>query len=330
MIFEKKNKKRIALLTSGGDAPGMNASIRSVVRAAVYNGLDVFGVYRGFAGIIDGEMKQLNARSVSNIITEGGTILKTSRCPGFMTREGQKKAVAQLKKHKIDCLIVIGGNGSFHGAQALGSVWGIDVIGIPGTIDNDLNGTDYTLGADTAVNTALQAIDKIRDTVHSMERIFIVEVMGRHEGFIAIRCGLTGGAEDIVVPEIEYDINSMCDDIRKGREKGKMNWIIVVAEGVTTAEDFAEKIRGNTGFEVRSITLGHIQRGGSPTAMDRLLGLRFGAAAVDAFLKGEKGKMVGVEADEIVLTSFELACEKCEKKMNLDRELLKLTRMLAI
>ena len=322
--------KKIALLTSGGDAPGMNAAIRSVVRTAVYNNLEVYGVHRGYAGLIEGDFIAMNARSVSNIITQGGTILKTSRCEEFKTREGQGKAATQLKKYKIDGLIVIGGNGSFCGAHILAKDWGVKVIGIPGTIDNDLSGTDYTIGADTAVNTALSAMDKIRDTVHSMERIFVVEVMGREEGFIAIRVGLTGGAEDILVPDTEYNIDDMCDEIRKGRKKGKVSWIIVVSEGVASAKDVAQLIYENTGFEVRYITLGHVQRGGSPTAMDRILGLRFGAAAVEALLRGETDKMVGVEADKVILTDFENACRRSSKKLGLDRELYKLTKMLSI
>ncbi len=322
--------RRIALLTSGGDAPGMNAAIRSVVRTAVYNKLEIYGIRRGYAGLIEGDFIEMNPRSVSNIITRGGTILKTSRCEEFKTEEGQKKAVSQLKRHKIDGLIVIGGNGSFRGAHRLKKDWGIKVIGVPGTIDNDITGTDYTIGADTAVNTALGAIDKIRDTVHSMERIFIVEVMGREEGFIAIRVGLTGGAEDIIVPDTEYNIEDMCDDILEGREKGKISWIIVVSEGVASAKDVEQLIHENTGFEVRSITLGHVQRGGSPTAMDRLLGLRLGAAAVDALLKGETDKMVGIRSDEIVLTDFETACKHSRKKLDLDRELYKLTKILSI
>lgn len=329
-MFEKKIKKRIAVLTSGGDAPGMNAAIRSVVRTAIYNDLEVYGVRRGYAGLIEGDFAAMNARSVSNIITQGGTMLKTSRCEEFKTHQGQKKAVDQLKRYKTDCLIVIGGNGSFQGAHILGTDWGINVMGIPGTIDNDLTGTDYTVGADTAVNTALSAIDKIRDTVHSMERIFVVEVMGREEGFIAIRVGLTGGAEDIIFPDTEYNIEDMCDDIREGRKKGKISWIIVVSEGVASAKDVAQLIHENTNFEVRSITLGHVQRGGSPTAMDRLLALRFGQAAVDAYLKGEKGKMVGIEADGIVLTDFESACKHSRKKLDLDRQLYKLTKILSI
>jgi len=328
-MFEKK-RKRIALLTSGGDAPGMNAAIRSIVRTAIYNNLEVYGVRRGYAGLIEGDFVEMNPRSVSNIITRGGTILKTSRCEEFRTAEGQKKAVSQLKRHRIDGLIVIGGNGSFHGAHKLAKDWGISVIGIPGTIDNDITGSDYTIGADTAVNTALDAIDKIRDTVHSMERIFIVEVMGREEGFIAIRVALTGGAEDVIIPKSGYNIDDMCGDIREGRKRGKMNWIIVVAEGVTSAEDVAQQIREKTDFEVRSITLGHIQRGGSPTAMDRLLGLRLGAASVEAFIRGETDKMAGIEADEIILTDFETACMHCPKKSNLDKELYKLIKTLSI
>lgn len=322
--------KRIAVLTSGGDAPGMNAAIRSVVRTAAYNTLEIYGVFRGYAGLIEGDFIEMSPRGVSNIITQGGTMLKTSRCEEFKTHEGQGKAVAHLKRYKIDGLIVIGGNGSFQGAHILAKEWGVQVIGVPGTIDNDLTGTDYTIGADTAVNTALGAIDKIRDTVHSMERIFVVEVMGREEGFIAIRVGLTGGAEDIIVPETEYNIDDMCDEIRKGRKKGKMSWIIVVAEGVASAKDIAQLINENTGFEVRHVTLGHVQRGGSPTAMDRLLGLRLGAAAVEALLKGENDKMAGIEADNVVLTDFETACKHCHKKLDLDRELYKLMKMLSV
>ena len=325
-----KEKKRIAVLTSGGDAPGMNAAIRSIVRTAIYNNAEVYGVLRGYAGLIEGDFIKMNARSVSNIITQGGTILKTSRCEEFKTEEGQRKAMAQLKKYKIDGLVVIGGNGSFRGAHKLAKDWGVTVIGVPGTIDNDLTGTDYTIGADTAVNTALDAIDKIRDTVHSMERIFVVEVMGREEGFIAIRVGLAGGAEDIIVPDTEYNIEDMCDDIREGRKKGKISWIIIVSEGVASARDVANLIYENTGFEVRDITLGHVQRGGSPTAMDRLLSLRLGAAAVEGLFKGENDKMVGIEADEVILTDFETACKHSRKKMNLDRDLYKLTKILSI
>jgi len=322
--------KKIAVLTSGGDSPGMNAAIRGVVRTAVYHKLEISGVIRGYEGLIKGDFVAMNHRSVSNIINLGGTILKTSRSEEFMTHEGRKKAVGQLEEHNIDGLIVIGGNGSFQGAHKLAKDWGVAVIGIPATIDNDLSGTDYTIGADTAVNTALDAIDKIRDTVDSMERIFVVEVMGREDAFIAIRVGLAGGAEDVLFPNTEYNIDDMCDEIREGRRKGKISWIIVVSEGVASARDVAELIQENTGFEVRHITLGHVQRGGSPTAMDRTLGLRLGEAAVKALKNGETDKMVGTVCDEIVLTDFEAACKRSPKKQELDKELYRLTRVLSV
>ncbi len=322
--------KKIAVLTSGGDSPGMNAAIRAVVRAALNQKVTVYGVVRGYEGLIKGDFKEMNHRSVSNIISLGGTILKTSRSEEFMTHEGRKKAVEQLEKQDIEGLIVIGGNGSFQGAHKLAKDWGVAVIGIPGTIDNDLSGTDYTVGADTAVNTALDAIDKIRDTVDSMERIFVVEVMGREDAFIAIRVGLTGGAEDILYPNTEYNIDDMCDEIREGRRKGKISWIVVVSEGVASAKDVEDLIHENTGFEVRHITLGHVQRGGSPTAMDRMLGLRLGEAAVKALLSGETDKMVGTISDDIVLTELEKACERSPKKQALDKELYRLTRVLSV
>lgn len=321
--------KRLALLTSGGDSPGMNACIRAVVRSAASKGIEVFGVMRGYEGLIDGEFKTMGLRSVSNIITQGGTVLKTSRSERFLKKEGRKKAVDNLDKYKINGLIVIGGNGSFTGAHILQQEWLGNIVGVPGTIDNDLSGTDYTLGADTAVNTALGAMDKIRDTVHSMERIFVVEVMGREEGFIAIRTGLAGGSEDVLTLDTDYKINDMCDDIREGRKKGKVSWIIVVSEGVATGAEIAKLINDNTGFETRHVTLGHIQRGGSPTAFDRILGARMGAAAVEALINDEKDKMIGIEADAIVLVDFIKACQHSPKKIALDRELYRLTKLLA-
>lgn len=321
--------KRIAVLTSGGDSPGMNACIRAVVRSAVSKGIQTYGVMRGYDGLIDAEFKEMGLRSVSNIIMQGGTVLKTARSKRFMTKEGRKKAAENLNKFQIDGLIVIGGNGSFCGARFLQQEWEGSIIGVPGTIDNDLAGTDYTLGADTAVNTALGAMDKIRDTAHSMERIFIVEVMGRQEGFIAIRAGLAGGAEDVLTLDTDYKIGDMCDDIRNGRKKGKISWIIVVSEGVGTAAEIAKLIEENTGFEVRYVTLGHIQRGGSPSAFDRMLGARFGAGAVDALINGHRDKMVGIEADQIVLVDFAKACQHSPKKIALDRELYRLTKLLS-
>jgi len=321
---------KIALLTSGGDAPGMNAAIRAVVRSAIYHHLEVVGVLRGYQGLIDANFVSLQLESVSNIIGRGGTILKTARCAEFFEKEGREKAVEQLKKNRIDGLIVIGGNGSFRGAHLLAIEHNFPVIGVPGTIDNDIMGTDFSIGSDTAVNTALEAIDKIRDTVSSMERIFVVEVMGRKEGYIALRVGLGGGAEDVLIPQTEYDIERMCEDIKRGRKRGKVSWIIIVSEGVAGSKDVASLIEDITGFETRSITLGHIQRGGSPTAMDRILASRLGAEAVNALLKGESDKMTGISGEEVKLVDFISACAQERKKKNrLDREIYGLVRILA-
>jgi len=297
-------------LTSGGDAPGMNAAVRSVVRNALAKKLEVVGVYRGYSGFISDEIKPLTHRSVSNIIGRGGTILKTSRCPEFMTKEGQEKAVEVIKMHNIDGLVVIGGDGSYRGALALSHDWNIPCIGVPGTIDNDLNGTDYTIGFDTALNTALDSIDKIRDTVTSLERIFIVEVMGRLSGAIALNVALAGGAEQVLIPERLFDINKICEEITEGYIRGKASWIIVVAEGVIRAQDLEEKIKHNTDLEIRSVVLGHIQRGGTPTAKDRVLATCLGAAAVDLLINGESGKAVGMAGENINVVPLEKAIEK--------------------
>jgi len=324
-----KKINRIAVLCSGGDAPGMNAAVRSVVRYALYLGIEVYGVLRGYQGLIEDDFVKMSLRSVSNIINRGGTILKTARCKEFTTKAGRKKAAYNLKKRDIEGMVVLGGNGSFKGAQILASEFGIKIIGVPCTIDNDITGSDMSIGSDTAVNTALDAIDKIRDTVTSMERIYVVEVMGRKEGYIAIRVGLGGGAEDILVPHTEYDIERMCDDIKKGRKKGKISWIIVVSEGVATAKDVEELIHEMTGYEVRSVTLGHIQRGGSPTAYDRILASRLGAAAVEAIARGNSNKMVGMCANKAVLTPLSYASKHCKEKVALDKELYRLTKILS-
>ena len=321
--------KRIGILTSGGDAPGMNAAIRSAVRCAKQKGLEVKGIMRGYEGLIAGEVIDANARSVSNILSRGGTILKTSRSKEFMEKGGRKKAADTIKKHSLDGLIIIGGNGSFKGAHILGMEFKVKTIGIPGTIDNDICGSDYTIGAHTAVNTALDAIDKIRDTVTSMERIYAVEVMGRDDPFIAIRVGLAGGAEDVLSPYTGYDVDKMCEDIIEGRKKGKVSWIIVVSEGVASAPEVAEKINKKTGFSVRPVVLGHIQRGGSPTAFDRILASRLGSYAVRALLDGHADAMVGIVQDEAQITPYEEACKKDNKKMLVDKELYELTRILA-
>jgi len=254
--------RRIGVLTSGGDAPGMNAAIRSVVRSALHFNLEVMGIFRGYAGLLNEELKIFDHRSVSNIVGHGGTILKTARCPEFRTEEGQRRGVDVLKKFGIDGLVCIGGDGTYNGALVLSRKWGVPCIGMPGTIDNDLNGTDATIGADTAVNTALEAIDKIRDTVTSMERIFVVEVMGRESGYIAMQVALSGGTEDVLIPERKFDLNRMCHDIVEGNLRGKMSWIIVVAEGAGRADDVARKITDMTSLETRVVVLGHVQRGG--------------------------------------------------------------------
>ncbi|MBL7068302.1 MAG: 6-phosphofructokinase [Candidatus Omnitrophica bacterium] len=322
--------RRIAILTSGGDAPGMNAAIRSAVRTAIYKNLSVYGVMRGYEGLIDDHISEFNARSVSNILSRGGTVLKTSRSMRFLKKEGVLKAGANLKRRGIDGLIVIGGNGSFKGADEFSKLTGIKTVGIPGTIDNDICGSDYAVGAHTAVDTALDAIDKIRDTVTSMERIYVIEVMGRFEPFIAIRVGLAGGAEDVIFPGNDYLIDDMSNDIKEGRKKGKVSWIIVVSEGAKRAAEAAKSIKKNTGFEVRAITLGHIQRGGSPSAYDRVLASRLGAQAVDALIEDKGDGMVGIVSDKPSFVSFKAACMRDKGKIKLDKEIYNLTKILAI
>jgi 6-phosphofructokinase 1 len=324
--------KRIGVLTSGGDAPGMNAAIRSVVRYATHHNLEVMGIFRGYAGLINEELKLFNHRSVSNIINQGGTILKTARCPEFLTEEGQKRAVEVIKKNSIDALIIIGGNGTHRGAEVLYKRWNIPVVGVASTIDNDLSGTDYAIGSDTAINTALEAIDKIRNTATSMERIFVVEVMGRDSGFIALQVGLAGGAEDVLIPERRFAFEELCHDIVQGNLRGKVSWIIIVAEGArlpdgqaASAEEVGEKIQELTELEVRVVVLGHIQRGGIPTAHDRILATRLGAAAVDLVLKNEFGKTVGMVGENLNVVDIEFAIQK--KKLEVDN-FYKLIRVL--
>ena len=322
--------KRIAVLTSGGDAPGMNACIRSVVRAAVYNNLEVCGIMRGYEGLITGDFIEMNARSVSNILSRGGTILKTSRSKEFMTKAGRQKAYNSLKKYKIDGLVVIGGNGSFRGAYKLCKEHKINIIGVPGTIDNDVAGTDYTIGASTALNTALDAIDKIRDTVSSMERIYVVEVMGRKEPFIAVRSALAGGAEEVLYPGGKYSINDMCKDIKAGWCKGKQSWIIVVSEGVAKATKISKIIHQKTGYDVRPLVLGYIQRGGSPDAFDRILASIMGAQAVKALIKGETDKMVCVVSHSVRLLPMARSFKDDVKKLKIEDSLYGLLKILAI
>ncbi len=315
--------KRIAVLTTGGDAPGMNAAIRAVVRSATNKKVEVMGVFRGWWGLINDEMKMLDHRSVSGIINQGGTILKTARCPEFQAREGQEKAFEAIKKNSIDGMIVIGGNGSFAAAHEFYQKYKIPCIGIPVSIDNDVNGIDITIGWDTAINTALCAIDNIRDTATSMERIFVVEVMGRACGSIALAVALAGGCEEALIPERKFDLAVICHDIVQGNLRGKISWIIVVAEGAGHAEDIAKKITEMTNLETRAVVLGHVQRGGRPTAISRDLALNIGHAAVDCLLRGETDKVVGWHAGKTITVDFETAIAKKELKVEALYHLLK-------
>lgn len=291
--------KKIAVLTSGGDAPGMNAAIRAITRMALDRGLEVMGVQRGYNGLINGELFPMDRHSVSDIIHRGGTILRTARCDEFKTEEGRKKAANVLKVYGIDGLVVIGGDGSFTGARLLSQL-GVSTVGIPGTIDNDLSYTDYTLGFDTALNTVLDAINKLRDTSTSHERVSIVEVMGRHCGDIALFAGIAGGAESIIVPEMSFDQDELCKTILSGKLKGKMHNLIILAEGVGGAEDLAKHVEEITGIETRATILGHIQRGGSPSAFDRVLASRMGAKAVEVLLEGKSSRVIGIRGGQII------------------------------
>ena len=321
-----KKIKRIGVITSGGDCSGMNAALRSVVRCAIYNKIEVVGFYNAYAGLIRNESIKMTRRSVSNIVGRGGTILKTERFEKFREKKWQKKAVSVLKKNNIDALVVIGGNGTFAAAHILSKDWGIKTIGIPATIDNDVNGSDYAVGTFTAVNVALEAIDKIRDTATSMERIFVVEVMGRKEGYIASLVGLAGGAEDVLLPEIPVRLDEMCQDIKDGRKRGKKSWIIVVAEGAGKARDVADAISLKTNFETRIVVLGHVQRGGVPSAFDRALASRFGAKAIELLLAGKTDKATAIKAHEIISVPLSIAIKPIKKN---NAELYELTRILA-
>ncbi|MFT7538444.1 MAG: 6-phosphofructokinase 1 [Lysobacterales bacterium] len=310
MTFLKKKNKKVAILTSGGDGPGMNAAIRSAVRCGISKGYEMVGIMHGYKGVLNEDIIPLNHRSVSNIISRGGTILKTARCSEFRSIEGKKKGVEILRKHGIDALIVIGGDGTYQGATALWEECGFPVIGLPGTIDNDINGTDETIGCYTAVNTALDAIDKIRDTSHSMERVFVIEVMGNRSGYIALEVAVAAGAENVIIPEREFDYEGMCDSIKAGHKQGKVSWMIIVAEGAGNALDVSNTVKTMTGLESRYVVLGHVQRGGTPSGQDRILATRLGAAAIDLIEKEQFGKAVGVLQDEINIIDLKDATHK--------------------
>ncbi|WP_130807685.1 6-phosphofructokinase [Senegalia massiliensis] len=318
--------KTIGVLTSGGDAPGMNAAIRAVVRTAIYNGVRVLGIEQGYNGLINGNIKEMQLSSVADIIHRGGTKLRTARSEEFKTEEGRKKALNVLEVFGIDGLIVIGGDGSFRGAQKLNEL-GLPTVGIPGTIDNDLGYTDYTIGFDTAVNTVLDAVSKIRDTSTSHGRANIIEVMGRHCGDIALYSGLAGGAESIIVPEVGYEVDNVCKKLLQGKNRGKLHSIIMIAEGVGNANQLGEEIEEKTGIETRVTILGHIQRGGSPTARDRILASQMGAEAVNLLLAGETCKVVGIKDNKIMSMNTD---EALGYERDLDQEMYKLTKILSI
>ena len=291
--------KRIGVLTSGGDAPGMNAAVRAVVRKAIYRGIEVHGIYGGYSGLMNGNIEKLELGSVGDIIHRGGTMLLSARCEEFKTKEGQLKGLEQLKLAGIEGLVVIGGDGSYRGAMALTEL-GFPCVGVPGTIDNDIPGTQYTIGFDTALNTVIEAIDKIRDTAQSHERAFVIEVMGRNAGDIALWSGLAGGAETILIPEDYYDMDDICQRLIKSQDRGKKHSIIIVAEGVASGVEFAKQIKERTDFDTRVSILGHIQRGGSPTAFDRVLASRLGAHAVELLIEGKGGRAVGIKNNQVI------------------------------
>lgn len=322
--------KCIGILTSGGDAPGMNAAIRAVTRSAIYNGLTVKGIYRGYKGLITGEIQEFKSQNVSNIIQQGGTILKTARCQEFKTPEGRKTAYETMQKEGIDALVVIGGDGSLTGARLLAQEYDIPCIGLPGTIDNDLYGTDTTIGYDTALNTILDAVDKIRDTATSHERLFFVEVMGRDAGFLALNGAIAAGAEAAIIPEFNTEVDQLEEFIKNGFRKSKSSSIVLVAESDITggAMHYAERVKNEyPQYDVRVTILGHLQRGGSPTAHDRIIASRMGVASIQALMEGQRNVMIGIENDEIVYVPFSKAI-KNDKPIN--RELVNVLHELSI
>jgi 6-phosphofructokinase len=322
--------KCIGILTSGGDAPGMNAAIRAVTRSAIYNGLTVKGIYRGYKGLITGEIQEFKTQNVSNIIQQGGTILKTVRCQEFKTPEGRKIAYETMQREGIDALVVIGGDGSLTGARLLAQEFDVPCIGLPGTIDNDLYGTDTTIGYDTALNTILDAVDKIRDTATSHERLFFVEVMGRDAGFLALNGAIAAGAEAAIIPEFNTEVDQLEEFIKNGFRKSKSSSIVLVAESEITggAMHYAERVKNEyPQYDVRVTILGHLQRGGKPTAHDRIIASRMGVASIQALMEGQRNVMIGIENDQIVYVPFTKAIKNDKP---IDRELVNVLHELSI
>jgi 6-phosphofructokinase 1 len=320
----------IGILTSGGDAPGMNAAIRAVTRSAIYSGFKVKGIYRGYKGLLADEVVEFKTQNVSNIVQLGGTILKTARCEEFMTPEGHQQAYDVMKKEGIDALVVIGGDGSLSGARQFASEFDVPIVGLPGTIDNDLYGTDHTIGYDSALNTIMWCVDKIRDTATSHERLFFIEVMGRNAGFLALNGAIAAGAEAAIIPEISTEVDQLAELIQNGFRKSKNSSIVLVAESPITggAMGLADRVKKEyPQYDVRVTILGHLQRGGSPTALDRIIASRMGAAAVDALLDDQRNVMIGIANDEIVYVPFSKAIKNDKP---IDRELLNTLRRLSI
>ena len=323
--------KKIGVLTSGGDAPGMNAAVRAVVRTAVYHKVECVGIHQGYQGLIDNKLKVMNARSVNNIINKGGTILKSARCLEFRTKEGRQTAFKTVQKHGIEALVVIGGDGSFTGAMIFQSEFNIPVIGIPGTIDNDIFGTSHTIGYDTALNTVIEAIDKIRDTAISHNRLFFVEVMGRDAGHIALNTGIGAGADEVLIPEEDMGLDRLLDSLKRSEKSGKSSSIVVVAEGDKTGKnvfEIAEYVEKNMPYyDVRVSVLGHMQRGGSPSCFDRVLASRMGVYAVEALLQGKSNMMVGMKSEEIIFSPLEKAIKG---KSEINKDLIRVSDILTI
>ncbi len=323
--------RKIGVLTSGGDAPGMNAAVRAVVRSSVFNGIECFGIYKGYQGMIDGLIKPLNARSVNNIINKGGTILKTARCKEFYSKQGRKKAFKKINEYQIDALVVIGGDGSFTGAIKFNEEHKLPVIGIPGTIDNDIFGTSFTIGFDTAINTVVESIDKIRDTAISHNRLFFVEVMGRDAGHIALNAGIGAGAEEILIPEEDMGLDRLLDSLRISQKSGKTSSIVMIAEGDKTGKnifEIASYVENNMpDYEVRVSVLGHIQRGGRPTCFDRVLASRMGVHAIDSLLKGSYNVMVGINNQKMVLSPL---VDAVKGKTDINKNLIRVSEILSI
>lgn len=322
--------KRIAVLTSGGDAPGMNAAVRAVVRASVYHDLHIYGIYRGYDGMVEGKIKRLEAGDVANIIQRGGTILKTARSEAFRTAEGRKKAYENLKANDIDGVVVIGGNGTYTGADVFSKEYNIAMVGLPGTIDNDIYGTDYTIGFDTAINTAIEAVDKIRDTADSHNRIFFVEVMGRHSGYIALHTGIGSGAGAIFLPETNTTVQELCEHLALSIKRQKLFNLVIVAEGNQNgdATTLAKEVKAlSPEYDIKVTIIGHLQRGGAPTAMDRVLASRMGHSAVQSLMRGESGVALGIINDKIIFTPFNEAINKTKP---INKQLIRMAEILAM